>query len=234
MLGIWNVMTDPAAISAAGGHCDFVIIDLEHGSRDLAQTSTALLACGANSLHAWVRVAGEADQRTQWLLDAGVRQFVLPQVRNVAQLEKFVRNLTFPPDGLRGTHPRRSLIEVAAPPKICLIVETKEAIDELDALLSYEEVNAVYFGAYDLAQQLGLSLGPLDPTLRSIFEEVARRVTQTGRDVVAMPNSNLSVDFLKAHGTSVFVLGIDESLLASSLQTLAASYEGSSPSTRQG
>lgn len=234
MLGIWNVVTDPAAILAASGPCDFVIIDLEHGSRDLAQTSTALLACGANSLEAWVRVAGEADQRTQWLLDSGVRQFVLPQVRNVAQLERFALNLTFPPHGFRGTHPRRSLINVADPPRICLIVETTEAIDQLDALLSCEKVNAVYFGAYDLAQQLGLPLGPLDPALRSIFADVANRVRQTGREVVAMPNANLSVDFLSAHGTSAFVLGIDESLLVSSIQQLAASYEGVSSSASQG
>ena len=226
MLGIWNVLHDPAALVSAQGSCDFVIIDLEHGSRDLTQVASALLACTVGGLEPWVRISSEADQRVQWLLDAGVENFVLPQVRDHRQVEALVDRLTFPPAGKRGTHPRRSLINQRKPPQVCIVLETPEAIEDLDSILLMNAVTTVYFGAYDLSREMGLPGGPLDPTLREVFCQVAPRVISAGKRIAAMPNDSLNVEFLSQHGTDTFLLGIDETILTQSIARLAMVHKG--------
>ena len=143
---------------------DWLCIDLQHGLidyRDLTYMLPAIATAGTPPL---VRVPWNEPYEIMKALDAGAYGVIVPMVNNRAEAEQAVSACRYPPDGLRSFGPIRAALyggagyaDEANRQIACIVmIETREALDNLDSIISTPGVDGVYIGPSDLALALGL------------------------------------------------------------------------------
>jgi 4-hydroxy-2-oxoheptanedioate aldolase len=181
-LGAWLMI--PSAFSAeiiAHGAYDWVCVDMQHGVIDYAQMVTMLQAVSSTDVTPLVRVPWNEPGIIGKSLDAGARGVIIPMVNSRADAERAVRACRYAPLGARSYGPIRAnyyagfdYFAHANDDVLCIVmVETREAVDQLDEILSVAGVDAVYVGPADLSVTLGLPPAP-DHDAASFTEALAR------------------------------------------------------------
>src|SRR5690606_31967722 len=101
--GCWlNLGSTVSAEIAGNAGFDWVLIDLEHGAGDLAtmyHQLQVLKSCPVTSL---VRTDEAARGTIQRILDSGADGIMFPQLQHIAEVEKAVNLMYYPPEGVRG------------------------------------------------------------------------------------------------------------------------------------
>ena len=170
-IGGWLAI--PSAFSAelvARRDFDYVCVDTQHGLNDYSDSWKMLQAVNLGSATPLVRVPWNEPGVIGKSLDAGARGIIVPMVNNRAQAEAAVRACRYAPDGARSYGPARVLHQEGpdyyananADVAVVPMVETAEAVDNLDDILSVPGVDAVYVGPSDLSVSLGLPPGNND------------------------------------------------------------------------
>jgi 4-hydroxy-2-oxoheptanedioate aldolase len=163
-LGLWlSVPNDIFAEIAARQPVDYVCVDTQHGVIDyLAATSMiqAIELAGGTPI---VRVPWNEPGIVGKSLDAGAHGVIVPMVNTRAEAEAVVRAARYAPDGARSWGPvvagmRHADHRAWAAETVAVIpmIETAQAIANLDDILSVPGVDAVYVGPSDLGVSLGL------------------------------------------------------------------------------
>jgi 4-hydroxy-2-oxoheptanedioate aldolase len=165
--GVINAIPSPVvtqAIAAAG--MDFVMIDREHGPIDRESVHAMITATAGTDCAAFVRVAAIDEAEVKAALDAGAEGIVYPLVRTAGEAEACVSYMSYPPFGLRGWGPfvahsrfqtslRDYAPDVAPQLTCCLLIETVEAVENIDAILRVPGVDLVVVAPFDLSTALG-------------------------------------------------------------------------------
>src|SRR5476649_2800256 len=192
-LGVW--LANPSPISAemvARVGYDYVCIDNQHGINDYQQT--VLIAQGI------LLGGGTPIARVPWnepgiigkMLDAGVEGIIVPMVNSAAEAAAVVRYGRYAPVGARSFGPvvagmrRPNHFEWAAD-GIALIpmIETVEAIANLDEILAVPGIDAIYVGPADLSITLGLKPGNNDGEAR--FDDALATIVAGCRNAGIVP-----------------------------------------------
>lgn len=162
---------------------DFVLVDNEHGPFPVDAIAELCRAARSEGVTPIVRIPELTYAHVSQLLDGGAQGIMLPRVTSRAQVEECVRYMKYPPEGRRGAVLARGhtafkvgpLVETLAAMNretmLVVQIETKEAVEGLDDLLSVPGVDAALVGPTDLSLALGVG-GEMDhPTLVSAIEE---------------------------------------------------------------
>ena len=191
LIATWLLLLDPTVPELlAGSGFDLLVADGEHGpvaTSDLLQMLIATRAAGVPVLY---RVAANEPVRIMHALDAGASGVVIPQVRTVADVERAVAWCRYPPTGLRGVAPRRIsgygrqagqyMAQANGSVTCCIQIETREALDSLDALLSVPGVDTILVGPNDLAASIGHTGDIGHPEVEAAIGQVIERATAHG------------------------------------------------------
>lgn len=143
---------------------DWLCIDLQHGMLDYTDLKKILPAISTTNTMPFVRVPWNEPYEIMKVLDAGAYGVIVPLINNRAEAEKAVSACRYPPDGLRSLGPVRAgiyggpgYIQEANNEIACIVmIETAEALENLDDILSTPGVDAVYIGPSDLAYAIGI------------------------------------------------------------------------------
>ena len=137
-----------------------------------------------------VRVPWNDPAYVMRVLDAGAYGVICPMVNTAAQARAFVAAGRYPPLGSRSAGPFRASHFAgadyvrAANDEILLLamVETREAFENLDEILSVEGLDGVYVGPSDLALSLGKppTLAPDDPEVLRTMAGIAEGARRHG------------------------------------------------------
>jgi 4-hydroxy-2-oxoheptanedioate aldolase len=163
-LGVW--LTIPSTISAeaaARTGYDYVCLDNQHGVLDYQQSvamAQAVLLGGGTPI---ARVPWNEPGIIGKMLDAGIEGVIVPMVNSAAEAAAVVRAGRYPPLGARSFGPavagmrgddhfNWSTEGIAIIP----MIETVEAVRNLDAILATPGIDAIYVGPADLSVSLGL------------------------------------------------------------------------------
>ena len=215
-LGVWNILSDRDSTSQLPEYFDFIYVDLEHGFRSIDDVLATITFYNLKQVDFSVRVRRFDDPIIQTLLDAGVRKFVLPQLRSIEELNTFKRSLLFPPFGTRGLHPKSNL-KINTPEdenvSITVIIETLEALTILENIASETLVTNLYLGAFDLSMELGLLGGPFSTELERYFSQIKSVCQKYGKNFVAMLPESTDTSFSDKHALDKVVVGIDSMLI---------------------
>jgi 4-hydroxy-2-oxoheptanedioate aldolase len=152
----------PSSFSAelmARSGFDALTVDMQHGNMGYETAVTMLQAISTTNTTPFVRVPWNDPVSIMRMLDAGSYGIVCPMVSNRADAEKFVGACRYPPEGYRSFGPRRAMLyagddyqENANQTIITLaMVETAEAMQNLDAIMSTPGLDGVYVGPADLS-----------------------------------------------------------------------------------
>jgi 4-hydroxy-2-oxoheptanedioate aldolase len=194
LVGTWISFVDPTVTEAlAGAGFDFLCPDGEHGPIGTPELLAIAVAARATQTPVLYRVGANEPARIMQALDGGAAGVVVPQIRTVADAERAAAWCRYPPAGLRGVAPRRLsdygrsghayLARANDGVVCCLQVETREALDALDAILAVDGVDALLIGPNDFAASLG-HFDDLDhPAVEAAIAKVLARATGAGMPV---------------------------------------------------
>jgi 2-keto-3-deoxy-L-rhamnonate aldolase RhmA len=165
LLGMFIGMPAASLVEMCGyAGFDFVIIDNEHGPGGIESTEHLLRAARASGVIPVVRTFEADILRT---LDIGASAIQVPQVTTAEQARRIVAAAKYPPVGTRGAAfstraagygffgGERHVGDSNAGTAVIVMAETREALDNLDAILSVPGIDAVFFGPNDLSFSLG-------------------------------------------------------------------------------
>jgi 4-hydroxy-2-oxoheptanedioate aldolase len=239
-IGLWLGLADHyTAEICAGAGFDWLLIDGEHSPNDLrtilqqAQTIAAY-----PETHAVARVPmghGHVGQALiKQYLDLGIQTLLVPMVDTAEQAAEIVRSMRYPPGGVRGMGGARASRWGRYPQyyheandQVCLLVqvETREALDNLDAIAATDGVDGVFIGPADLSASLGHVGNPAHPEVQEAIASAIARIRKAGKAAgILTPDEALARKYLEL-GAAYVAVGIDTSLLARATASLAARFK---------
>jgi len=160
----WLSTSSPfvAEIMAAQGY-DSLTIDLQHGFVGYEAATSMLQAMRASAVTPMVRVPWLDPGDIMKALDAGAFGIVCPMINTAEEAARLVSYMRYPPNGVRSFGPTRALFAAGADygqhadgEVLCFaMIETAEAMKNLDAIVATKGLDGVYIGPADLT--LGLT-----------------------------------------------------------------------------
>ena len=151
-----------AEVMAAQGW-DSLTVDMQHGPVGYDVALTMLQALSASDVTPLARVPWNEPGIIMKMLDAGCYGIICPMVNSAEEARRFVGACRYPPKGYRSFGPTRvsfyagsDYAQHANDTVIALaMIETAQAIENLDAILDTPGLDGVYIGPADLSQSLG-------------------------------------------------------------------------------
>jgi 4-hydroxy-2-oxoheptanedioate aldolase len=179
--GWLSIASSITAELTANQDFDSVCIDLQHGSIDYQVSVPMLQAISTTSKTPLVRAPWNDPAMIGKLLDAGAYGVICPMINTRAQCEAFVSACRYPPLGSRSTGPQRAVLyggaDYAAKANETILtlamIETVEAMENLEAILSTPGLDAVYVGPSDLSLSMGEKPG-YDPKYPEVMKCIKR------------------------------------------------------------
>ena len=222
VFGGWTCFShpSPAEIFAKMG-TDFVGIDMEHTPIDEEHALRIIaLSQGAGGL-CLPRVSGHDPQMIKRLLDSGADGIIVPLVNTREQAEQIFSWCAYPPVGKRSFGVARGqgygldydIYTSQWNDAFSLVVqiETREAVANIEDILSVDGIDAVMVGPYDISGSLGIP-GQLDhPKVQEARQKVIRACQKSGRSCgtqIVDPNM-ANVQSALDEGFNFIILGSD-------------------------
>ncbi|MBT7369054.1 MAG: 2,4-dihydroxyhept-2-ene-1,7-dioic acid aldolase, partial [Gammaproteobacteria bacterium] len=221
-VGCWLSM-DSAFAAEAMAHSgfDWVCIDMQHGLLDYSDLRGMLQAISTTDTIPLVRVSWNQPGEIMKALDAGAYGIVVPLINNREEAERAVSACRYPPEGGRSFGPIRAAMyggrgyaaeannEIA-----CMVmIETAEALDNLDEIMSTPGVDGIYIGPADLAFALGFKPGTDDPihaeTVTHILQTAKKHGIAAGIHTTGVEQTRLYID----QGFHMVTLGSDKQFM---------------------
>ena len=173
---------------------DSVTVDLQHGVQDYMSMVGCFQAMAAHPVVPMVRVPWNEPGIVGKVLDAGAYGIICPMINTPEEARNFISYCKYPPKGARSNGPIRAGIygtvtaggyqSTANDEIVCLpMIETRQAVDNLGAILDVEGIDAVYIGPSDLGFSYGLvpKLDRDEPEVMKIYETIIAETNKRGQ-----------------------------------------------------
>lgn len=180
----WCAIPSPVTAEIMGrAGFDLMTVDLQHGLIDYQTALTLLQVLQGLPAPVMVRVPWNEPGIVMKCLDAGFSGLICPMINTAEDALQLVRWARYAPLGGRSFGPTRANLlhgpgyarGANATIPVLAMIETREALANLDAILNVEGIDGVYVGPSDL----GLSLG-YEPTLEPTAPEVLDAIRLIG------------------------------------------------------
>ena len=175
------------------------------------------------------------------ILDAGCYGVICPMVSNRSEAEKFVQACMYPPKGYRSFGPIRGLIYGGADYgdhandeilKIAMI-ETKEALNKLDEIMSTSGIDGIYIGPADLSLAIGQKPGFDNPKGSKTYDQILNILKHAKKHKILSGIHNASPEYAKEMiglGFNLVTVGADQRFMSSGAKAAIEKIKG----TRKG
>jgi 4-hydroxy-2-oxoheptanedioate aldolase len=227
------ICTIPSAVvtqALAQAGADAVIIDQEHGAIGPENLHAMIASTAGTNCRPVVRVGKRDEAMVKLALDMGASGIVFPQVNTAQEAAECVAMTRYPPRGRRGFgpfigHSRWGVSFQDYLPKVgdtvvCnILIETKAAIDNIEAICAVEGISVLVLAPLDLSVELGCP-GQFDNLAFLKAVERFERATTAAK----VPKSTLAVTEEQvqsaiARGYATVGLGFDVLLLKNAAAT---------------
>ena len=211
---------------------DSLTIDLQHGVVDYTALVPMLQAISTTATVPMARVPWLEPGILMKVLDAGAYGVICPMVNTRDDAARLVAYTHYAPRGTRSFGPIRGLLYGGADyPQhadrtivVFAMIETAEALDNLDSILSVEGLDAIYIGPSDLSLALGCkpAFDEVDPKVDQAISHILARA-QAHNVVAGIHNGLPEVALARiARGFRFVTVGSDARLMAAASQQVLA------------
>jgi 4-hydroxy-2-oxoheptanedioate aldolase len=235
-IGLWCTM--PSGFTAeALATCgfDWLLFDTEHSPGDPLTVLEQLQAVAPYSVSTAVRPANNDPVLIKRILDAGALTLLIPYVQNRKEAEAAVAAMRYPPAGIRGvagiTRATRygTVKDYAkrASAELCLLVqvETKAALDEIEAIAAVDGVDGVFIGPSDLAASMGHPGHPGHPEVTTAIEDAINRIRRAGKPAGILSLDPVFVRRCMTLGTVFTAVDVDAAILIRNATRIASEFK---------
>jgi 4-hydroxy-2-oxoheptanedioate aldolase len=237
-IGLWSSLCSNIATEViSGSGFDWILIDTEHAPNELPAVLSQLQATTGGAATPVVRPAWNDLVLIKRFLDIGAHNLLIPYVQTVEEARAAVAATRYPPEGVRGVavlHRSNQYGRVAdyfsrIHSEICVIVqiETRRALDNLDAIAAVDGVDGLFIGPSDLAAALGHLGETSHPEVRAAIESAFKRIRKAGKAAGILAPIEADARHWLAHGGTILAVGSDLNLLARNSEQLAEKFKES-------
>ncbi len=243
-IGLWSTLPDPYVSEiVAGAGFDWVLLDTEHTPTDVPHMLHQLRAVSA-AIPADITRRTSAVVRPDWndavlikrYLDIGAQSLLLPFVQNADEAQAAVRATRYAPVGVRGMGGSMRASNFGrireyvkdAQDELCVLVqvETREALDNLDAILAVQGIDGVFIGPADLSASLGHPGDPGHAEVKSAIDDAIRCIRASGKAPgILMLDESRARDCLDL-GALFVAVAMDLQILARGVEAAASRFNG--------
>ena len=182
---------------------DSLTIDMQHGVVDYPNALQMLQAISTTETVPIARVSWNEPGQIMKILDAGTYGIICPMVSNRKEAESFIQACLYPPKGNRSFGPIRSLLygghdygkqandEVL---KFAMI-ETKEALENLDNIMSTPGLDGIYIGPADLSLAIGEEPGFDKPENDKVYTVIMKILEHAKKNKIIAGIHNIESDY---------------------------------------
>jgi 4-hydroxy-2-oxoheptanedioate aldolase len=235
-IGLWcSFCSNMAAEVLSGAGFDWILIDTEHAPNELPLVVSQLQALAGGTAAPVVRPAWNDMVLMKRLLDVGVQNFLIPYVQTPEEARAAVAATRYPPDGIRGValsiranrYGRVKDYLKQANEEICVLVqiETRLALQNLEAIAAVDGVDGLFIGPGDLAASLGHLGESTHPDVRVAIDDAITRIHASGKVSGILTLVEADAKHWLAMGCVVMAVGSDVSMLARSSEQLAQRFK---------
>jgi len=235
-LGFYISIVDPSIIEMAKfAGFDFVRIDCEHALFDKAAVANMIRTATNIGMPVYVRVSSLEDITA--FLDFGATGIIVPGISCKDDALKAISLAKYAPLGLRGMSTcarslkygnitQKDYLRTANErTKLIVQLETKEAMDNIDEILSLDGIDMVATGKNDLAQSFGL-IGQANH--RMVIDAENRMIEKTlacGKMPTLMGETPTRVAELIGKGVKNITVGYDAKFLMKALTDYVSQFK---------
>jgi 4-hydroxy-2-oxoheptanedioate aldolase len=235
-IGLWVSLADAYCTEiVAGSGFDWILIDGEHSPNDPITVLAQLQAAAPYPATPIVRPAWNDKVLIKRYLDVGAQSLLIPYVQDAEEAAAAVAAVRYPPRGVRGvagvtrasSFGRVRDYAKRAEEELCLLVqiETREGLDNLEAIARTDGVDGVFIGPADLAAGLG-HLGEITHAeVQSAIKDAIARIKACGKPAGILSSDEVQVRRYIEWGTTFTAVGLDAALLARESEKLAAKFK---------
>lgn len=168
---------------------DFVILDTEHTAIGIETVADMIRGAEAQGMTAVVRVFDDTPKLLSRYQDIGAHGVQVPMVHTAKQAERIVRAMKFSPDGVRGMSGGRGTKWGRIPQYrqtsneetlIAVMCESAEGLKNIEEIVRVPGLDAVFVGAFDLSQALGVPSDTTHPLVEEAIEKILRTCQNAG------------------------------------------------------
>lgn len=170
---------------------DFLLFDIQHSPleiKGLARPITSMRGCEAIPI---IRVGDNRADEICYALDVGAKGIIVPMVNTADEAERMVASCKYPFDGIRSSTGARGdwgefasyreyMDAVNEQLLIIPMIETAEAIRNLEGILKVQGIDVLLVGPSDLSINLDVPLDYLNPKYIDTLDIIAEKALAAG------------------------------------------------------
>ena len=236
VFGTWSHLPNTTVVEIIGAAgLDFIVFDLEHGPHSMADMPALYCAAERRGIVPITRVPSAGGSNILRSLDSGTRGVMVPHVETLAAAQADLEAMYYGTSNRnRGiaTLTRSSMFNYQnerlhldganAHIVSVLMIEDRQAIEDLDAICALANLDVVFVGIYDLSQSLGLKGNLTDPAFQSVFRDTVARITSKGVAVGCYAHTAEAARPLVEMGIRFITIGVDGGVLRRGYDAVAA------------
>ena len=237
----------PSAFSAevmAHQGWDSLTVDMQHGVTDYQSAVTMFTAISTTEVTPLVRVPWLDPGIIMKTLDAGAYGIICPMINTRAEAEALMAAAHYPPRGNRSVGPIRGLL-YGGPDYIqkandtivvFAMIETRQALENVDEILSVDGLDAIYIGPGDLSNSLGCT-PKLDQDEKPVVEAIDHILERAkAHGVIAGLHNGTAEYALKMieKGFQFVSIASDSRLMAAACENVIGKMRGTGPKAAGG
>ena len=221
----------------AGYH--WLFMDMEHGAMSLETAAQISITALDNGITPMVRIPKGAFSMATRMMDNGALGIVVPSVNNADEANEIVRQLRYPPEGLRSISSNVPQFDyvgvqvdvlVATLNRLNLIVvmiETENGLANMDAIAAVEGVDVLLIGTNDLCANLGIAGQFTHPRVEAAYVDLLAACNKHGKwaGVAGIRSPEVMRRHIDA-GVRLVLAGTDLTLMAQAATQQAKSLLG--------
>ena len=166
-IGSWITLPNSsiAEIMAKSGF-DWLAIDLEHSAINISQAEELIRVIDLCGIRPLVRLTSNDCNLIKRVMDSGSHGIIVPMINTLEELESAYEALRYPPAGSRGVGIARAQGYgegfsryqkwQKTEPLLIAQIEHIDAVNNLEEIFSFENLDAFIIGPYDLSSSLGV------------------------------------------------------------------------------
>ncbi|GAY22518.1 2-dehydro-3-deoxyglucarate aldolase [Sphingobium fuliginis] len=233
LIGMFISLPAPSLVESLGGiGFDALVLDAEHAAFGIAELEALIRAADVAGLPALVRVAAIGPDIGR-ALDLGAAGVIVPRVESVAQAERIVAEVRFPPDGARGAGAVRACdygaslqpyLEQANDHLAAIVqIETLAGLDMVEQIAAVPGIDGLCMGPFDLAVSIGHPVG--SPAHAAAMDRICRAARDAAIAGIAVCATARQVRHARDAGAKLAIFGMDRMFALQAAAAAAASIE---------
>ncbi|NCN11101.1 MAG: 4-hydroxy-2-oxovalerate aldolase [Leptospira sp.] len=200
---------------------DFIAIDMEHSTISLEQAQRIIAAAQSENSLCLPRPVSHSNDWTKPLLDSGADGMLYPMVQTKEDVQNLLDINKYPSIGKRSFGVNRAqnygfdfddyVNSWNSTSSIILQIESISAVDNIEDLLSFSDVDGVMVGPYDMSGSLGVPGQTTHPLVLEASKKVILACEKFGKSCGSQI-TDVTEDAVKKHfdqGYTYCIMGSD-------------------------